>query len=438
MRRISLGPALAMALALTFLLFGTVARGEVREDRLPAPAPEVRDTDELSPLAVPAPSAMAVRFHRSGNWLWVIEQLWALAVPAFLLFSGLSARLRDASRKVGRVWFFTIGVYGLLFSMIVFILDLPLAYYHGYVRAHAYGLSNQSLERWSGNALKGLAIEMTGVFLFLWVPYLLIARSPRRWWLYTTILSVPFSFFVLLIAPIWIDPLFNDFGPMKNAGLERKILALADRVGISESHIFEVNKSVDSKALNAYVKGFLDTQRIVLYDTLLAQLDEKEVLAVMGHEMGHYALGHIPRSILLASLVILLSLLLVDRVGRRLIDRFSGRLGFERLSDVASLPLLLLLMQVCVLLFSPVVLAYSRAQEHEADRFALELTRTNHSAAQAFAKLQQENLGVPWHSPLEKIFRATHPSIGERIEFCNRYHPWTEGGGLIYEEYFRP
>ena len=90
-----------------------------------------------------------------------------------------------------------------------------------------------------------------------------------------------------------------------------------------------------------------------------------------------------------------------------------------------------------VLAVAPVVMAYSRFQEHEADAFALELTRTNHSAASAFAKLQQENLGVPWRSPFETLWRATHPSIGERIEFCNQYHPWTEGRPLAYGAYFR-
>jgi Zn-dependent protease with chaperone function len=279
---------------------------------------------------------------------------------------------------------------------------------------------------------------MVGGFLFLWVPYLLLARSPRRWWLYTTLLSLPFSFFVMLIAPIWIDPMFNEFGPLKDKALERRILAQAERAGISGGRIFEVNKSVDTKALNAYVKGFLDTKRIVLYDTLLDRLDDGEVLAVLGHEMGHYALGHVSRSILLSSTVVLLSLLLVDRGGRWLIGRFSSRFGFDRLSDVASVPLLALLLQVASLLFSPAVMAYSRFQEHEADGFALELTRANRSAASAFVKLQTENLGVPWHGTFEKLWRATHPSIGERITYCNRYHPWTEGLPLRYGAYFRP
>ncbi len=156
---------------------------------------------------------------------------------------------------------------------------------------------------------------MAACFILVWVPYLLLARSPRRWWLYTAILSVPFLFVTLLVEPIWIDPLFNKFGPMKNKPLERSILALADRAGIEGSRVFEVDKSVHTKALNAYVKGVLQSKRIVLWDTLIARLDEPELLVVMGHEMGHYVLGHVVRSIWLSSIVTLAGLFLVDRIG---------------------------------------------------------------------------------------------------------------------------
>ncbi len=242
--------------------------------------------------------------------------------------------------------------------------------------------------------------------------------------MYTAILSVPCLFTGMLIKPIWIDPLFNRFGPMRNAALEKKILDLAGHAGIEGSRVFEVEKSIDTKAVNAYVTGVFTTKRIVLWDTLLAKLDEKEVLQVMGHEMGHYVLGHVGRSIVLSSGLTLLGLLLVDRFGRFLVARYSARLGFERLSDVASVPLLLMLIEVAVFLLSPAALAYSRYQEHEADRFALELTRDNQSGARSFVKLLEENLSNPRPGPIFKFFRSSHPSIGERIDFCNSYHPW--------------
>ncbi len=183
--------------------------------------------------------------------------------------------------------------------------------------------------------------------------------------------------------------------------------------------------------------GVLGTKRIVLYDTLIAAMDDAEVLAVMGHEMGHYVLGHVPRTILLSAVIVLAGLFWADRAGRWLIGRFGDRFGFDRLSDVASVPLLMMLVQASSLVLAPVANAYSRAQEHEADRFALEITRTYRSAATAFATLQRTNLGNPRPGAFYTIWRASHPSIGERIDFCNRYRPWAEGKPLRYGDRFR-
>jgi STE24 endopeptidase len=380
--------------------------------------------DEVQPVPVPEPSAKALQFYRTGNWLWVFNQVWAVLLTGTLAFSGASARLRDLARRQSRHWFLTVGLYVVLYLAVVFAINLPLSFYQGYLRLHAYGLSNQTLGKWLGDKGIGLAVEMAAGFAFTWVPYRLIDRSPRRWWLYTGLLFVPFLFATMLVEPIWIDPLFNKFGPMKNKTLEHSILALAERAEISGSRVFEVEKSVDTNAVNAYVTGILNTKRIVLWDTTLAKLDEAEVLAVMGHEMGHYKLGHVVRSILLGSLVVLAGLYFVHRAGHWLIARFAHRLGFDRLSDIASVPLVLMLIEVASLVLSPVALAFSRYQEHEADQYALDLTRSNHSAATAFVKMQAENLGNPRPGLLYKVFRASHPSIGERIDFCNSYHPW--------------
>ena len=379
--------------------------------------------NELRPVEVPIPSEKALRFYRSGMWIWALNVGWGLVVPAVIVFSGFSAVLRNLARKLGRWWFPTVGLYVVLYLAIVYLINLPLDYYVGFVRQHAYGLSNQSQAKWLTDSLLSVGIDMIVGFVFAWVPYLLLARVPRRWWLYTALLSVPFLFVTVLVEPIWIAPLYNKYGGMKNKDLERSILDLASRAGIEGSRVFEVNKSVDTKTLNAYVTGVLGTKRIVLWDTLTGRLEEKEVLAVMGHEMGHYVLGHVVRSILLSALLTLTGLFLVDRLGRRLVARYAHILRFKNLADVASVPLLLLLIEATSLFLTPVAMAYSRYQEHEADRFALDLTHTNHSAATAFVKLQQENLSNPRPGLVYKIFRASHPSIGERIDFCNSYRP---------------
>ena len=233
-----------------------------------------------------------------------------------------------AARKAGRNWFFTLVAYGILFTLVTTLLSLPLDYYSGFVRPHAYGLSDQTAAKWWSDQATGLAIGCIGIALLLWIPYLLLRKSPRRWWLYSGLAAFPLLVLILFVTPIWIDPLFNKFGPMKDKALEGKILALADRAGIDGGRIFEVDKSRDTTTVNAYVVGLLGTKRIVLWDTLLAKLNEREVLFVMGHEMGHYVLHHVVWGILGLSVLVLLGLYFVHRAAGVLIRRYRGRLGF--------------------------------------------------------------------------------------------------------------
>jgi len=423
-----------LILTLALLALSSLAAQPAAAPRTSAVAPPPASPP---PVPVPQPSEKAMRYYRSGNVLWAIDVLWGFAVPCLLLFTGFSARLRDAARRIGRNRFFTIAVYGVLFTLVTFVLDLPLAWYADFVRQHAYGLSDQTAAKWWSDAFTGLGIGCLFTALTLWFPYWLLRKSPRRWWLYTGLAVAPLLAFVLFVTPIWIEPLFNDFGPMKDKALEAQILALADRAGIEGSRVYEVNKSVDTKTVNAYVTGFQNTKRIVLWDTTLAKLAPNEVLLVMGHEMGHYVLGHVPQSIALGTALALLGFWVIHRTAGGLIARYRGRFGFSELADVASLPLIVLLFSLVGFAVSPAILAFTRHEEHEADRFGLEITRDNHGCATAFVKLQQENLNNPRPGLLYKLWRSSHPPLGERIDFCNEYRPWEKGEPLRYGDLIR-
>jgi len=390
----------------------------------------------LPPVPVPEPSEKALRYYRGNLVWWGGRVAWGLVVPGIILFSGFSARLRDCARRIGRKWFVTVGLYVCLLAGVFWLVSLPLDYWQGYVREHAYGLSNQTLGKWFGDSLKSLMVVMVFGFAFVWLPYRLLRAFPRGWWLVTSALAVPVIVLVVLIEPIWIAPLFNEFRPMRDQALERDILALARRAGIEGSRVFEVNKSVDTKAVNAYMAGLFDTKRIVLWDTLIARLDRDETLFVMGHEMGHYVLGHVWKIMAAACLLVGLTLYAIHRAAGKLIAWFKLRLGFDELSDVASLPLLLLFFQISSLALLPFINGYSRHLEHEADRFGLEITRSNHAAATAFVKLQQENLGNPRPGLIYRIWQASHPVLADRIEFCNTYAPWRTGQPLRYADHF--
>jgi STE24 endopeptidase len=283
-------------------------------------------------------------------------------------------------------------------------------------------------------------VAVSGVMLslVLWIPYLLLRTSPRRWWLYGGLASLPVATLLLIIAPIWIDPLFNDYTAMKDKALESRILSLAQRAGIEGSRVYEVNKSADTKTVNAYVTGLGGTKRIVLWDTLLEKLRPEQVLFVTAHEMGHFILRHTLAVILLAVLLTTASLYVVHRLAGRLIARYSRYFGFDRLSDVASFPLILLLGSMASFVLTPLVLAFSRYQEGEADRFALEITRDNYAAASTFVRLQEENLAVPRPGWLYTLWRGSHPPLGSRVDFANRYRPWETGKELRYDDLIRP
>ena len=405
-------------------LLAAVVAIAIGELTTPMPAPPAPGM-----VAIPEPGPAAIRYQRTGLALWFVGRAWTLAIPVLVLATGWSGRIsRFASgRDQNRPRVVTVAIFAAIYFAIEFALKFPLRYYAGFVRLHDYGLSTQTFGRWFGDSVKGLGIEVAGAALFAWVPFALLAWSPRRWWLWTGILILPFSVGSALVAPVLIDPLFNDFGSMTDPAIEAKITNLAERAGITGSKIYEVDKSRDTTTVNAYVTGMFGTKRIVLWDTIIAKLAEDELLVVMGHEMGHYVLNHVALGISLGSLAVLLGLYVVHHAAGAAVTRWSRRFGFDRLDNVAALPLLLVLVEVMMLLTSPVTNAASRWMEHEADRFALELTHTNHAAATGFAKLQRDNLAVPFPDPFTRIWRSSHPSIGERISFCNTYRPWESG-----------
>jgi STE24 endopeptidase len=395
-------------------------------------------THDISPVAVAEPSAKALSHYRSTVALVGVIILWNLMIPTLILFTGLSARIRSWAERLGRRWYLTFALYGLSFGLIYFLASLPLSYYTGFVHPHEYDLSYQTFGRWLGNYAKNAAVLMVLGLAVGWVPFLVIKKNPRRWWIYLGLLETLFLCVQILIQPVLIDPLFNKFQPLQNKALEAKILAEAARVGIEGGRVYEVNKSVDTKTENAYVTGFLGTKRIVIWDTTLKTLDDDELLFIMGHEMGHYVLHHILKLIAFASVLILLSNYVAYRLAEPVIVRFKQLWGFNVPWDIAALPLGILAVWIFALAEMPAYTAFSRHIEHEADRFGLELTHNNHAAAMAFVKLQQINLAIPRPGPIFQFWFGDHPTRAERIDFCNRYHPWASGQPSKYDKYMKP
>jgi STE24 endopeptidase len=372
---------------------------------------------------IPAPTESARKYHRGGNVLYVVGLLESLAIPALLLLSGWAARLRTLAWRIGRRWYFSLVAFVSLIALVTFVLELPLAFYEGYVREHLYGLSRQSLPAWLGQTAGAAAVGAAVTALVIWVPYLLLRALPRWWWLPTGVLTLPLILLALVVGPRFIAPLFDRFHPLQDQQLKARILALAERAGVAADRVLEVEKADDTTKVNAYVTGLGGEKRVVLWDTLIKKLEPDEVLFVVAHELGHYVLGHVRRQVIITWILACAALAFTHLFASAALRRFRHRLGFDSLSDFASLPLLQLAASTFFLIAGPALLATSRQQERQADRFAIELTRDNAAGVRAFAKLAHENLGVPDPGPLYRFFRASHPSIGDRIRFLASYRP---------------
>lgn len=391
-----------------------------------------------APVAVPAASAKAVSFYHSTILLIAAIILWSLLIPVGFLFTGFSAKLRSWAVRLGQRWYFSYAIYSTAFCLICCVLMLPLAFYGGFMRPHHYDLSNQNFARWLYCAVQGAVILLVSGLAVGWIPFFVIKKSPRRWWLYLGLLAPLYLCFTMWIQPVVIAPLYHKFTPLQDKELEAKILAEAARAGIQGSRVYQVNSSVDSKVENAYVTGFMGTKRIVLYDTLLQNMNEDEVLFVMGHEMGHYVLWHIAKGIAFESILIMVSLYVAYLLAGPVIGFFKNIWGFAAPSDFAAMPLGLLAFWLFCFVDQPIFMAFSRHVEHEADRFGLELTHENHAAATGFVRFTQVDLGVPRPGAIFMTWFGSHPCIADRIEFCNTYHPWETGQPSKYEKYFLP
>jgi Zn-dependent protease with chaperone function len=425
------------ALAPLALVLLVAAAPALAQETTAARLPTVdSDVAARAPIELPPPSVQALRFYRTGHWVWAGSVALGIAAPALILWSGLSVAMRSRAERLVRFWPVSAALFVALYLAAEWLLSLPFSCYAGFLRQHAYGLSNQSFAQWLRESAIDLGVSAAIAGLFFWVPLLLLRRLPRFWWLLTGALCVPFFALILLVRPVWIDPLTDDFGRMKDEQLEARILALAERAGIDGARVYQVEKSADTNRLNAYVTGFGATQRIVLWDTLLAKLTPEQTLVVMGHEMGHYVLRHIPLGIAAFSAILTGGLYLVHVGASAILRRSGARLGLRGLADPAALPLLLVVAGVVQVALLPAAYAFSRHQEHEADRFALEITRDNRACAGAFVAMQQTNLGIPHPDAWVVWMRSTHPPLGERVDFCNTYRPWDNGEPGHYEPLF--
>ena len=351
---------------------------------------------------------------RIRNFLFFVAKPFEWFLYFVILITGISQMFEKWSpaQKKWAIW--RNAVYLFLLSVLLFIVQFPLDYY-SYTVSKSYGISTQVFSSWMRDNVIGFWLDLGLTLVMVTVLYWLLKKSTKRWWLYAWALTVPFSIFLMFIQPVVIDPIYNDFYPLKDKELEEKILSLAEQADIPSEHVYEVNMAEKTNALNAYVTGIGGNSRIVLWDTTLNRLSDGEILFIMAHEMGHYVMKDIYIGIAEYLLTTLIGLWLIAKIMPWMIQRYGSVLKIKQMSNINSLPLFLLISSFLLFFSSPLSNAISRYQEVRADEYAMELVEDPEAAVSTFQQLTKAGLGEVNPSALVKWFRYSHPPMLERI-----------------------
>lgn len=368
-------------------------------------------------------------YSQTRVFLRLVGPPFGVLAGLLLMFSGLSARFRDIALGLGHRRYVRVLVYFTLYATSVFLLSLPLAWFEDFALEHQYGLSTQTLAGWFGDQLKAqvFSIVIVGVLPLLALAWGRIEASPRGWWKWIAAGTLPVALVAIVLQPVVFDPLFNKFTTLRDAELRGEILTLAAKAGIPGRHVYEVDMSAKTRKINAYVSGFGASQRIVLWDTALKALERDEILFVMGHEMGHYVLGHMWQYLLVLSAGAFAAFWACARLAEGWLAWFGARWGVTRVDDLAAMPVLFLSLTIVTLVAMPALNALSCRVEHESDVYALELTRDNDAGARSFLRLAQDNRSDPEPPTWVRVLLYDHPPLGERIRFALEYRPWEKG-----------
>lgn len=405
----------------------------------PTPAePTPRPTVAAGPVAYTLPPQkyrQAVAFSRAKYRLHFIGVAWEVLVLAALIVVRVAPRFRNLAERISRRRFVQALVFVPLFLLTEQILVLPVdAWRHRL--SFLYGQSIQGWGSWLWDWIKVVSIALALFVPVVAILYGILRRSPSRWWLWFWLASLPIIVFVVFIAPVVVDPLFFEFQPLagKAPELVEKIEKVTERGGLSipRDRIFLMNAGKKLRSVNAYVTGFGASKRVVVWDTTLDRMTVPQALFVFGHEMGHYVLAHIPKTIAFVAGLLLAVLLLAHVLLRRVLPEGKERRGIRGPADWASLPVLMLVVTVAAEIGSPAIASYSRRQEHAADVYGLEVIHglvpdSQRAAAESFQILGEVNLSDPAPSRFIELWLYGHPPIGKRIVFAREYDPWSKG-----------
>jgi STE24 endopeptidase len=377
----------------------------------------------------------AVAFSRAKYRLYFAGAAYGILVLILLLNLRVAPKYRDLAERISHRRFVQAWIFAPLFLLTVGVLGLPTEIYRQSL-SRKYEQSIQGWGSWSWDWAKAEIVALVLGTIVIWILYAFIRRSPRRWWFYSWLVSIPLVILVVFVQPLVIEPLFFKFEPLQNKHPElfADISKVVARGGLTipSDRMFEMKASEKLNSVNAYVTGIGASKRVVVWDNTMKRLTNEQTLFVFGHEMGHYVLHHIPQLIAWIVALLLAFLYIGNRGVHWAWQRWGPRWQIRRLEDWASFPVLLLLVGILILIVTPIGNTLSRYYEHQADIYGLEVIhgivpRPTDAAVAAFQTLGEVNLSDPKPSRLIELWLYDHSPLNKRIEFAQAYDPWSKG-----------
>ncbi|MFZ4380527.1 MAG: M48 family metalloprotease [Sandarakinorhabdus sp.] len=364
-----------------------------------------------------AARAKSDAYFEGGYWLILWDFLVTVVANLIVLRLGWAARLSRWARGKAKP-----AVAALLFAvpylLLITVLTLPFSTYTDFVREHDYGLSNQDFGAWAGEAAIAIAIN-TLVAGLLWMGvHAVIRRFPRGWWMGGTAITIAGMMVAITLAPLYIQPLFNDYKILPDGPVKAEVLKMARANGVPATNIYLVDASRQSDRISANVAGLFGTTRIALNDNLMKQ-DSHEIHAVMAHELGHYVLNHVSKMIITFALIIAISFALVAAGTPWLLARFGKSWGIAGMADPGVLPAFVIMLSAVFFVATPITNTLIRVQEQEADQFSLNVARAPDGFARIAMKLSRYRKIEP--GTWEEYIFFDHPSGHTRVSTAMRW-----------------
>jgi STE24 endopeptidase len=378
-----------------------------------APFDPVAATDAYLATVSGEKRARSDAYFEGGYWLQLWDFLLGVAVNLALLATGASRRMRDLARRLVRFRPLQTAAYWIQYLLLTTAVLLPMTVYEGFFRERRYGLMNQGFGAWLYDQAKLLGVSLVLGCLAVAALYGVVRRLPRTWALWGGVTALALLVFVVVISPVYIAPLVNTYTRLSEPVVRERILSLARAQGVPAEDVWVYDESRQTKRVSANVSGIATTMRISLNDNLLNRCSLAEIEATMGHEMGHYVLHHIYKTVLFFAIVIVVGFAFLKWAFDAVTARRGAAWGIEGPADPAGLPLALTLLSLYFFVLTPVLNTWTRVEEAEADLFGINASGQPDGEAQTDLKLGEYRKLSP--TALEETLFFDHPSGRSRI-----------------------